>query len=590
MLSLSDRQKYRLSRVLSRAAAQAALLIALLLLSIASFAQNYAKGRILVKFRDSVTTVQANTALGKVRARGALRLGHLPVHAIFLPSDENETDAVATLRARPEVEFAEVDARLMPAATPNDPLYPNQWHLPNISAPQAWDLTVGNPNLIVAILDSGCNPTHPDLVPNYVPGWNFYDNNSDTHDVFGHGTAVAGCVGAAGNNGIGIASVSFVSKIMPCRVTDTSGTAYSSTITSALQWAADHGARIANLSFQGIPGSSAVISAAQYFYDKGGLVVCASGNSGSDLGYAASPYLIVVSGTDQNNNLASFSSFGADVTVSAPAVNIYTTTSGGGYGGGSGTSFASPVACGVLALAWSANPYLTNAQLQTVLQQSADDLGTTGWDKYFGYGKVNAYQAALQAQSIVVDTTPPTCSITSPSGGATVSGTTTVSVSAGDNVGVSRVELYVDNRLNSTLNSAPYNFSWNTTSVANGSHTLAARAYDAAGNLGVSTSVTVTVSNTTATDTTPPTCTIISPASNTQVSGTITVSVSAGDDVGVVKVQLYLDGKLAGTDTSSPWYFSQNTRKWKSGSHTLQAFAFDAAGNKGSSNIVTVTK
>ena len=187
------------------------------------------------------------------------------------------------------------------------------------------------------------------------------------------------------------------------------------------------------------------------------------------------------------------------------------------------------------------------------------------------------------------DTIAPTTSITSPSNGATVSGTTTVSASASDNVAVTSVEFYVDGALAATDTTAPYSFSWNTTAVADGSHSLSSKAYDGAGNSGSSASVSVTVDNSIPADTTNPTTAITSPSNGATVSGTTTVSASASDNVGVTKVEFYVDGALAATDTSSPYSFSWNTTAATNGAHSLSSKAYDAAGNIGSSASVSVT-
>jgi subtilisin family serine protease len=153
--------------------------------------------------------------------------------------------------------------------------------------------------------------------------------------------------------------------------------------------------------------------------------------------------MIPVSATDGNDALASWSTYGGFVALSAPGVSIYTTTSGGGYGAVNGTSFASPVAAGVAALIMSERPALTSAQVEGLMFSTAVDLGTPGRDPYFGYGRVNA-QAAVQAAAsyaAATDTSAPTVAIASPFGGSTVSGVAKVDVSASDNVGVARVEL-----------------------------------------------------------------------------------------------------------------------------------------------------
>ncbi len=186
------------------------------------------------------------------------------------------------------------------------------------------------------------------------------------------------------------------------------------------------------------------------------------------------------------------------------------------------------------------------------------------------------------------DTTPPTASIGSPAAGATVTGTISVTVSASDDVGVTRVDLYLDGALFATGTSAPYAFAWNTTTATNGSHTLRATASDAAGNAGNSATITVTVNNIPP-DTTPPTASISSPSAGATVSGTISVTASASDNVGVTKVDLYLDGALFATGTSAPYSFAWNTKTAANGSHTLKAIATDAAGNAGSSTTISVT-
>src|SRR5438046_4295589 len=185
------------------------------------------------------------------------------------------------------------------------------------------------------------------------------------------------------------------------------------------------------------------------------------------------------------------------------------------------------------------------------------------------------------------DTTPPTVSITSPSSGSTVSGAVTVTASASDNVGVAGVQFRLDgSNLGGEDTSSPYSVSWSTTGASNGSHTLTARARDAAGNTTTSSAVTVTVFN----DTSPPTVSITSPSSGSTVSGSITVTASASDNVGRAGVQFKLDGaNLGGEDTSSPYSVSWNTAGASNGSHTLTARARDQLGVLWTSDPVTVT-
>src|SRR5262249_3427264 len=188
------------------------------------------------------------------------------------------------------------------------------------------------------------------------------------------------------------------------------------------------------------------------------------------------------------------------------------------------------------------------------------------------------------------DPTPPTVSLTAPTGGATVSGTVTVSANASDNVGVIGVQFQLDGaNLGLEDPTSPYSVSWDTTKATNGAHTLTAIARDGAGNRTTSAAVSVTVTNAPPVDTTPPTVSITAPANASTVLATISVSANASDNVGVVGVQFQLDGaNLGAEDTASPYSVSWNTTTATNAQHTLSAIARDAAGNK-STATVTVT-
>ena len=183
------------------------------------------------------------------------------------------------------------------------------------------------------------------------------------------------------------------------------------------------------------------------------------------------------------------------------------------------------------------------------------------------------------------DTTAPAVSIASPAPGAVLSGAVSVAATATDAVGVTKVEFLLDGALQATNTTSPYSWSWATTAAANGSHALTAKAYDAAGNVGASAAVSVTVSN----DTTAPAVSITSPAAGAAVSGTVSVAAAATDAVGVTKVEFLLDGVLQATDTASPYAWSWATAGSANGSHALTAKAYDAAGNVGASASVGVT-
>lgn len=551
----------------------------------------YVRGRVLVVSRAGLSAAEvgkiAGAHGGKARAIGASG-----VFIVDLPPQASET-AVAQLLARhPHLKSAELDRRVPLGFAANDPYIGSQWHTTKIGAPSAWDVTQGS-TVTIAVLDTGVDGTHPDLSARMVPGWNFYDNDSNTSDVHGHGTAIAGTAAATTNNGTGVAGVAGQAKIMPLRISDPTGYAYWSTVAQAITYAADQGARVANISFVGLMTSSSVLSASQYMKSKGGLVVVAAGNNAKDEGYSPSNNLIPVSATTSSDTLASFSSYGNFVAMSAPGEGIWTTTRGGGYSAWKGTSLASPVVAGTVTLMMASNPGLSSAQIESLLFSTAVDLGAAGRDIYYGYGRVNADAAVRASMNTAVtpgDTSAPSAAITAPLGGSSVSGLVAVNVSAIDNVGVTRVELRVNGALHATDTSTPYAFSWDTTKVANGTVNLQAVAYDAAGNAGASATTTVTVSNGAATpaDSTPPIVAIVSPSNGGTVSGTVTVSATATDNIGVTKVEFWVNGALTATDTSAPYSFGWNTRKL-SGSQSIVAKAFDAAGNSATSTPYSVT-
>ncbi len=162
-------------------------------------------------------------------------------------------------------------------------------------------------------------------------------------------------------------------------------------------WAADHGARVANISYQ-VSASSAVTYAAQYFMSKGGLVFASAGNSSTYDSAADNPYIVTVSGTDiSTNTLYSWSNWGNNIDLTAPGCNGSTTTMTLGYSSGCGTSYAAPIAAGVAALIYSANPKLTAASALSVLKKSTTNLGPAGWDAKYGAGMVNAQNAVAMA-------------------------------------------------------------------------------------------------------------------------------------------------------------------------------------------------
>jgi len=551
----------------------------------------HAPGRILVMPNAGMSDAAMDKLVKDVGGGKARRLGKSELRIVDVPPGL-EKQMADKLARHPHFKFAEVDVFVSPGASSNDPYYGSAWHLQKIGASAAWDLSVGS-GVKIAILDTGVDGSHPDLQGRMLPGYNFYDNNTNTSDVHGHGTGVAGSAAATLNNAQGVASVAGQSWILPVRIADANAWATWSTVAQGVYWAADQGARVANISYVGVAGSQSVRTAADYMRSKGGLVIVAAGNNNKDEGIAPTTSMIPVSATNSLDQKTSFSSWGNFVAMSAPGEGVWTTARGGIYQTWKGTSIASPVVAGVVALMMARKPTLAASQIESLLYSTAVDLGTAGRDPVFGYGRVDAAAAvaAVDRATSVADTTAPTVSISSPGANSSVSGQVAVSVNASDSVGVARVDLRVNGTTVATDTVAPYGFSWDSKSVPNGMAQLVAVAYDAAGNVGTSTSVSVNVANEVVQDLTPPTVTISNPSNGSVISGnSLKIASNATDNSGSagVKQSLYINGSLVTSSVGGALNYTWNTRKLKSGSHTIEVVAADAAGNSARvSSLVT---
>ena len=379
-------------------------------------ARTHMPGRLLVKFHPQTSLDRIDSLVAEIGAIRNGKIDALDIHILQLPTEGAEDAVARAFASQPEVEFAEADGLVEPDRVPNDPDFPKQWHLNKIGGPSAWDFSVGSPTVTIAILDTGIDAAHPDLSWKMVPGWNFWDDNSNTADISGHGTAVAGTSAAAADNLSGVASVAWNCRIMPIRVSDGNGVASFSAVANGLVWAADHGARVANLSYM-MTNVSSVTTAARYFQRNGGVVTMSAGNQGTFDSTSDNPYVLTVSATSGSDSIMSWSNTGNFVDLSAPGESILTTSRGGGYGLWSGTSFSAPIVAGVAALVVSANPNLSASQIQNILKNSADDLGPTGWDPTYGSGRVNAAKAVAMALTEIGKTSstrPPLDAIISP--------------------------------------------------------------------------------------------------------------------------------------------------------------------------------
>lgn len=348
-------------------------------------------------------------------------------------------------------------------AVPNDSLYPEQWALEKIQALDAWDVTEGSPDVLVGILDTGIEWEHPDLrgafwinpaedinnngqfdpwpfdevrdgvtgdfdgidqdgngFPDDVIGYDFVDQDVPNigdwsgwdpmpEDDQGHGTTVTGVIAARKNNQIGVAGIAPGVRIVALRAFDGTGNAQDDDVAAAIVYAADNGVKVLNMSFGDFYRSPLMYDAIRYAADKGVVLVGSSGNDGvSDPHYPSgfSEVMSVGATTDQDF-LSPFSTFGSQLSMTAPGTNIYTTAIDAGYSSVNGTSFAAPYVAGVAALLCSVHPDWTADEIVAALELSSDDLGEPAWDPNFGAGRLNAAAALKGSGPAIIAITSP---------------------------------------------------------------------------------------------------------------------------------------------------------------------------------------
>ncbi len=357
---------------------------------------------------ELIVHVKAGRVLsGEARVLPAIvkKSAFMSEYVVTVPAGVDEGELAAMLMATGDYEFVEPNYRLFQEVIPNDSQYGSSWQHSRIESAAAWDLHTGESDVVVAVCDSGVDSNHPDLEDALILGYNAVDNLAEadggtTEDINGHGTFVAGCAAAQGNNNRGVVGVGWDFTIMPIRVSNlSSGNANSFDILEGARWAVDNGADIVNASYSG-GTSSANQSTAKYIADRGGLLFWSSGNDNSLVSYNG-PDLIMVGSTTSGDNRSGFSNYGPAVDVSAPGSSVRSTTRGGNYSNSSGTSFAAPIAAGVGAMIFSVRSDISARDAQDILYRSVDDLGTPGRDDSFGHGRVNTFNAIQTALSYV---------------------------------------------------------------------------------------------------------------------------------------------------------------------------------------------
>lgn len=282
--------------------------------------------------------------------------------------------------------------------TPSDARYPEQWGLPKIGAPAAWDVTLGRSSVVVAVIDTGADASHPDLAARVdtANDWDFVNSDDVADDDNGHGTHVSGIVAATEGDGVGTVGVAPRCTILPVKVLSANGSGSSDDVAAGIRYAANHGAKVINLSLAATVADPVMGSAIVYAQGLGCVVVAAAGNEGSSGGadYPARYAGVVgVAAIDRYNARASFSNYGTGVDIAAPGKAVLSTVPGGGYEAFDGTSMASPFVAGVAALVLSANPTWSPDEAIARVFATAQDIGSSGDDLYFGHGLVRADMA-----------------------------------------------------------------------------------------------------------------------------------------------------------------------------------------------------
>ena len=410
---------------------------------------------ITVRFAPEVS-LQEQTTLFQSLDTEVVRSNRLGFIDLRVAEGADVIDLALRFLDSPLVSSAEPNSIGAYLAVPNDPRYGQQWHLnqgndADVDAPEAWDLEVGRPAIVVGVLDSGSDWTHDDMgagddgyqsiylnpgedrwtssenptTGNGIDddgngfiddwkGWDFTNDDNDARGIFDHGTRVAGIVAAKTHNGFGVAGVAGGfgfgdgfsipgSKVMVVGVGDTAPV--TAILDDAILYAMDNGARVITMSLT-VGQTAAIDAALAEAWNSGLLIDCASGNSSGAVSYPArDANVIAVGATTQSDAIAGFSCRGIDQELAAPGVSILSCVYGDGFASGDGTSFAAPIVGGVSALLFSVNPALTNVDARQILRDTADKVGgynynwnpgLPGHSQELGYGRVNA-RAAVEA-------------------------------------------------------------------------------------------------------------------------------------------------------------------------------------------------
>jgi subtilisin family serine protease len=377
--------------------------------------------RIVVRYKN---TPAKPTGQASIQAAETQPLTAMGFEVIAVPAGSDPQETLRRLSQDPNVESAELTQIMARPRKPKrsratelldglfgggrDPLRNQQWALDKIEADAGWKVTRGAANVVLAVVDSGIDPNHPDLRDKLVKGWSAIGGSHNIRDEDGHGTHCAGIATAIAGNGMGIAGMAPNVKLMPIRVLDAKGEGEDKDIAAGVIWAANHGATVLSMSVGSYSSSRVLKEAIAYVQRKNVLVVAAMGNDGdSKPNFPAQlKGVMAVGATDSADRLADFSNMGNWISVTAPGVDILSTMptypvtsnrdgASQGYSKDDGTSMATPYVAGLAALVRSRWPELTGEQVRKTIEMTATDLGAKGFDTRFGHGRINARRALL---------------------------------------------------------------------------------------------------------------------------------------------------------------------------------------------------
>ncbi len=396
----------------------------------------FATDHLLVTFENTAPSAKSVAKLAQSPLAESVTSLGLGIYRVDLANGINLDHAITVFAGQPGIQSVARDSIVSVAQTPNDPRLSELWNLQKINAAQGWNATTGTGQTIVAVIDTGVDYTHPDLAANIwtnarevagngrdddgngyvddVRGYDFSSNDANPMDENGHGTHVAGIVGATGNNGVGVTGVAQHTRIMALRFMAADGSGYTSDAVRAIDYAIRNGAKILNNSWGGSAADPTLAAAIERARAAGVIVVIAAGNEQANNDTTASypatyarqsNNTVVVASTSSGDQLSWFSNYGQTVMIAAPGESILSTARGGGYITKSGTSMAAPVISGALALLWDLHPTWSYTQIMDKLKTSVDTSSAlTG--KVSTAGRINLAKL-LDASAPVPPTVPP---------------------------------------------------------------------------------------------------------------------------------------------------------------------------------------